>query len=254
MSVKGARSGADPVRSAGAPNAERILGVATGLFAERGFDGVSVREIAARSGLNVAMVHYYFGTKRNLYEEVVRRANEVLVAPMQRALDAAREVSIGDAEAVAKVFEEALVGLAKAMAERPELPRLFVARWAEDTEEASEATAAFSLALTKPLKNLLEEARERGAIAEEVDAGMFLRSHSWLVYGYFMSGPINWRMWRGDPQDPQNFESFETFLRRYARTMLEPGKKDEEGGDAPGTGDSRNGPHQNEADGGRRTE
>ena len=38
------------------------------LFAERGFDGTSVRDIADEAGINVAMISYYFGSKDKLME------------------------------------------------------------------------------------------------------------------------------------------------------------------------------------------
>jgi AcrR family transcriptional regulator len=50
----------------------RVLRAATELFAERGFHGTKVRDIATRAGANVAAGHYHFGSKRDLYVEVLR--------------------------------------------------------------------------------------------------------------------------------------------------------------------------------------
>jgi AcrR family transcriptional regulator len=52
---------------------DRLLDVAEGLFCEHGFNGTSIREIAAAAGCNIASVNYYFGSKDNLYIEVWRR-------------------------------------------------------------------------------------------------------------------------------------------------------------------------------------
>lgn len=40
-------------------------------FAESGFDAVTVRSIAARAGVNAAMINHYFGGKAGLFREVV---------------------------------------------------------------------------------------------------------------------------------------------------------------------------------------
>ena len=48
-----------------------ILQVAELLFAEKGFDGTSVRDIAKIASINVAMVSYYFGSKEKLLEALV---------------------------------------------------------------------------------------------------------------------------------------------------------------------------------------
>lgn len=50
-----------------------ILDVAEKLFAEQGFEGISVREISKAAAINIAMISYYFGSKEKLYAEVVNR-------------------------------------------------------------------------------------------------------------------------------------------------------------------------------------
>jgi AcrR family transcriptional regulator len=55
------------------PVQDRLLDAAEQLFSEHGFDGASVRDIAATAGCNIAAVNYYFGSKDKLYTEVWRR-------------------------------------------------------------------------------------------------------------------------------------------------------------------------------------
>ena len=53
---------------------KRILDVSGPLFAARGYDGATVREICEAAGANVASVNYHFGDKSKLYLEVVQQA------------------------------------------------------------------------------------------------------------------------------------------------------------------------------------
>ncbi|MBB3059817.1 TetR/AcrR family transcriptional regulator [Microbulbifer rhizosphaerae] len=50
-----------------------ILDHAVRHFAEKGYDGVSLREISRDAGLNAALVHYHFGNKEAVYREVISR-------------------------------------------------------------------------------------------------------------------------------------------------------------------------------------
>jgi AcrR family transcriptional regulator len=51
---------------------EQILEVAQRLFEERGYDGVSMSDVATAAQVTRGLVHHYFGSKRELYVEVVR--------------------------------------------------------------------------------------------------------------------------------------------------------------------------------------
>lgn len=48
----------------------RIAAAAVHEFGEHGYDGATVRAIAARAGVDAALVHHYFGTKADLFAEI----------------------------------------------------------------------------------------------------------------------------------------------------------------------------------------
>ncbi len=51
---------------------ENILLAAEKIFAEKGFEGASTREIAKLAGVNISMISYYFGSKEKLFENIFR--------------------------------------------------------------------------------------------------------------------------------------------------------------------------------------
>jgi TetR/AcrR family transcriptional regulator, regulator of cefoperazone and chloramphenicol sensitivity len=57
------------------PTRNRILDAAGEMFADRGFQAVTVREICQSAGANLAAVNYYFGDKQQLYLESVKQAH-----------------------------------------------------------------------------------------------------------------------------------------------------------------------------------
>jgi AcrR family transcriptional regulator len=69
---------------------ERILDVAERLFAEQGFEQTSLRALTAEAAVNLAAVHYHFGSKERLFEAVLQRLLEpvnqkrlALLAPLE---------------------------------------------------------------------------------------------------------------------------------------------------------------------------
>jgi len=60
--------------------AQRIVCAAAVVFAEKGFDGSTTREIADRADVNIASLHYHFGDKRALYLAVFERFTELVWA------------------------------------------------------------------------------------------------------------------------------------------------------------------------------
>ena len=71
---------------------DRILESAEKLFADFGFDGASIRQIAMAAGTPVALLSYYFGSKEGLYRAVFDRRVPTVVEQRMAGLDvAARE-------------------------------------------------------------------------------------------------------------------------------------------------------------------
>jgi AcrR family transcriptional regulator len=55
-----------------------ILDAAEEQFAKHGYDGVTLRAIARRAGVDLALPNYYFGPKRDLFDAVLFRRAEIL--------------------------------------------------------------------------------------------------------------------------------------------------------------------------------
>lgn len=54
----------------------RILEAATSLFAQKGFDGTSIREICKKANVNLCMISYYWGGKQELYNGIIENLLE----------------------------------------------------------------------------------------------------------------------------------------------------------------------------------
>ena len=65
----------------------QILQVAETLFAEKGFEGTSIRDISKEANINVALVSYYFGSKEKLLEALILHKTSGLKEQLVRLID-----------------------------------------------------------------------------------------------------------------------------------------------------------------------
>ena len=72
VAVAGRKRGRPPGRPAGneatSDTRERILDAAEEQFSAHGFWGVTIREVAEQAKVDTALLHYYFNTKRGLFD------------------------------------------------------------------------------------------------------------------------------------------------------------------------------------------
>ncbi|MFG2560562.1 TetR family transcriptional regulator [Streptomyces sp. NPDC048496] len=76
------------VRMTGKERREQLLDIGRTLFADKGFEGTSVEEIAARAGVSKPVVYEHFGGKEGLYAVVVDREMRQLLDMVTSALTA----------------------------------------------------------------------------------------------------------------------------------------------------------------------
>jgi TetR/AcrR family transcriptional regulator len=102
------------------PDATRQALTAAGaaLFAEHGFDAVPIEDVAARAGVNKALISYHFGGKRGLYVAILASGFEEIA----RRLGAA-EAQAGNAPAALHAVLEVFAAFWR---EHPEFPQLFL--------------------------------------------------------------------------------------------------------------------------------
>ena len=78
----------DRVRMSGQERREQLLDVGRKLFAEKGFEAVSVEEIASKAGVSKPVVYEHFGGKEGLYAVAVDREMTYLLMSISEALGA----------------------------------------------------------------------------------------------------------------------------------------------------------------------
>jgi AcrR family transcriptional regulator len=143
----------------GVAKREEILTVALDLFARQGYDRTSFREVARATGLTQAGLLHYFGSKEELFVEVLRRRD-------------ARNEYRHDASGEQRLTVEGLISVVRHNAEEPGLVRLYVAMSSESTDAESVAREFFGQRFRGLVAGIAEDVRRKqaaGEIASDLD-------------------------------------------------------------------------------------
>ena len=139
---------------------EEILDVALEVFAKKGYDRTSVREIARLTGLSQTGLLHHFSSKEELFAEALRRR------------DARNERAHGEIQG-GPVTAGGLVSIVRHNSQEPELVRLFVTMSAESTDNESPARAFFEKRYHKLREDLATDIRAQqssGEVVGDLDA------------------------------------------------------------------------------------
>ncbi|HUF17319.1 MAG TPA: TetR/AcrR family transcriptional regulator [Thermoanaerobaculia bacterium] len=105
---------------------ELLLDTAERLFAARGIDAVSLRDITAEAEANIAAVNYHFGSKENLIREVISRRLQPLNEERLRLLDAFAAASPSGTPSLPQVLYALVHPVMEMMTNDPEKGTPFV--------------------------------------------------------------------------------------------------------------------------------
>ncbi|MFI6263557.1 TetR/AcrR family transcriptional regulator [Micromonospora sp. NPDC051006] len=174
-----------PRRDETRPTREVVLTVATALFAERGFDAVGLREVAAAADVDVATVSHHMGTKAQLYDAcfawVFAAEREVLEAAAERA----RSALAAGPEAARRALHNLVDTFVDFLEERPETTALWLRRWLEPHRHA-DLDERYATPLYQLVAQLLTTAASAGALVESTPH-ITVRSLVWAVHGHVVA-------------------------------------------------------------------
>jgi AcrR family transcriptional regulator len=103
---------------------QKILDTAEGLIAERGYAATSLRHIIGEAGVNLAAVHYHFGSKEDLLDEVILRKAAAVNAERLVLLERFETEAGGQPVPVDKVLAAFFEPMIQAGSRNPQFVRL----------------------------------------------------------------------------------------------------------------------------------
>lgn len=199
------------------PRADRrraILDAATALFAERGFGGVSVQEIADAAATHKTTVLYHFATKEALHEAVLDEA-------LGRLAEVMREFLAGEfrRDRVAYLLDQNHAFFA----EHISLARL-LERELLESSDVDAYLQRFVEPIYLPAVASLERAMAAGAI-RRIDPALFIHDLHVQLITYFCHRPLLERLKPGDPFSVESLIARREYLVDQIFRLLTPDER-----------------------------
>jgi len=182
-------------------------------FAERGYAAAGVDRIAEKARVNKAMIYYHFGSKADLYREVLQ--------DMFRAVSArARAIADGDGTPEAK-FDTWVATLVEEAAARPHFPPIMLRELASGGEHLDPDTVRLLDAVYGAIRDMVVAGQQQGDFANVnpllahftiIPAVMFFLARARVI--------SRRRRLHADIADPITRDAFVQHMQRVVRRML----------------------------------
>ena len=197
-------------RSKGEQTGERILDAAEALFAQRGYEGTSLREIARQAGIKQPGLYNYFENKQALYAAVLDRALAPMADAMQIELSRTKPKEIQTT--LAAVMTDILL-------EHPKMAALF--QRALQGDDASIGNRLIRRWLDRLFTQAIDTMQAIGfKDVDRTDLAIQTIAMFNLTTGYFLSQGIFEMIVGGDITDPDNIARQKKLLDRIVGAVL----------------------------------
>ncbi|MEU1604639.1 TetR/AcrR family transcriptional regulator [Micromonospora matsumotoense] len=203
-----------PRRDQSRPTREMVLAAATELFAQRGFDAVGLREVAAAAGVDVATVAHHTGTKAQLYDACFARVFAAEQEVLQAAAESARSALTAGPQAARQALHDLVDVFVDFSEDRPETTALWLRRWLEPHRHA-DLDARYAVPLYRLVTDLLVAAAQVGALVEPTPHTT-VRSLVWAVHGHVVA------LATADGSPARERREFRVFVHRFLDALYGP--------------------------------
>ena len=155
------KPGRPPSDLRGEDRRARLVDAALNAFAEHGYEGASLRDIAGRSGVDLALIRYYFGSKEDLWYGALRDLAERLGRDSRQAIG-----DDFDSLTATQRLERTIRWFVEISARFPYLSRIIVSESAQPGERQKFISQEIVGIFYGTMSSLIEEAKGEGTVPD----------------------------------------------------------------------------------------
>lgn len=188
---------------------QSIIKAASRLFAEKGYEGTSIRELAETSDVNVASINYYFGSKQGLFEEMVKDFAENKVSSITPLLESPN--SREEFRIRLSMFMKQFIHLATSDRDHFRMINKNLDTFFQLSPEGFEQTF---LKIHEKFHEFVAHAQKQGVLRGDLDSEMITQILFGNLIEFVRAGDIRKCFSKGNIDDP-------AFCDQYIQTLIE---------------------------------
>ncbi len=160
-----------------------ILLVAEKLFSEHGFDGTSIRDIAKKANINIAMISYYFGSKEKLLEALIINR----ISDLRLQMESLYKENLSPFEKIDKLIELYISRINKNCGVYQIIHFEIMSKKRDINYETFNEVKKYNLQV---LKNIIEEGQTKGIFTQNVNVALIPPTIMGTYFHFQMNKPF----------------------------------------------------------------
>ncbi len=169
------------IRKRGKKTREKILKVATKLFAKYGFAGTSMDEIAERVGIRKASLYHHFSSKQEIYEELIERVFAEIIKIFQVSF------SSGD---ILKDAENFISKMMNFILQNEDYVKILLRELLDENLPIKQFALEYVPKILSFGSEILERGRKEGIFKENIDPIQLSITLTGAIIIYFVFRPV----------------------------------------------------------------
>lgn len=208
-----------PRKTAAPPTAEssgaraKIQAAALRLFAEKGLEAVSVRDIAKATKTNVSLVSYYFGGKEGLYHSILEEHALDVSDRMIEAIGPFRERPMTK-ELLAEAIRTIATLLVEVRSRNVEMSLLMQRERLSGLPHGRRIYEEIMAPLGEQIVGIIVRAQKKGVVRKDLNARSFFVAMLESILGYFILHDCRLTVWKDAYRVPRDNDKFIEFIVR----------------------------------------
>lgn len=184
-----------------------IMNTALKLFAEKGIDGVSVREIAKESGQNISQISYYFESKQGLYTTIIKEHSEHISNRIHQVIQEFSTEGLNQSQ-FEKQMKNFIAIFVNMRTQNPHIAKIMQRETLEGMPHVKDIHNEVVQPLVALMDDYMKKAKKNKIVKADVNSQIFFVLLTESIWGFMAKKDCKWNVLDAAFKFPRDYDLF----------------------------------------------